>query len=292
MSKDYFYEEVLDRGCETPVHSCVTRCNGHFDSVTEVHEEFQILYMKKGKATFLVNGQRFSLEEKQALMIRSGIEHSQKPVDAEKCVYTVILLDYRFLYNEGMDMTRTHYIIPVANGRLQIPMLISNATETGSQLLKLVEEIENAGQYDSPYLEIYIRSLFYRLLYSLIGGEETQPSAQKESSSQKIERAVSYLYANPCARISVEELAVMACMSKESFYRHFKKEMDCTPVEYMTELKLKQVEALLEHSTLSIKAIAEEVGFSSANYLTRTFTEKKGITPGEYRKRINEETVN
>lgn len=290
MNEQYFHEEVYGKVIDTPIQVCEIKCNGFFECETEEHEQLQIAYMQKGNAVFMVNRQRISLEAGQALMIRSGILHSQRPLEAKTCQYTIILMNYSFLYSEGMDMIRTHYILPIAKGRLQIPMLITEETPVGCKILQLMKEILAECGHNTAYGELKLRSIFYRLLYGLIECEESSRHVQKESAAQRIERAISYLHANPLAKTSVEELAVMACMSRESFYRHFRKEMDCTPIEYMTDLKLQQVMAMLEHSSLSVKVIAEEAGFSSANYLTRVFVKKKGVTPEQYRKKLEYQT--
>lgn len=286
MDDVYFRETILNQDQGTAIMTCITACNGVFPPQLEKHEELQVLYVQDGTAVFLVGEQRYALKAGMALIIRSGILHSGKPIEAKSCIYTVVLMNYRFLYNEGMDMIRTHYILPIAHGKLQIPMLVTKETASGRNILSLIEEITSYRTQTPPYCELHLRSISYQLLYSLIECDGPGQPAAEETVTQRIERAVSWMHANPLTDISVEELAQMVHMGRESFYRYFKKEMGCTPVAYKNKLKIEQAAALLTHSTLSVKVIADQTGFSSANYLIRVFVKEMGVTPAQYRKGI------
>lgn len=280
---NFFREDVCQLSKEMPISFSLTECGGCFDLNIEQHEEFQILYVQKGKATFLVNGQKILLSAEQALMIRSGIPHSNKPVEAYNCVYMVFLLDYGYLYNEGIDMIRTHYILPIMLGKIQIAMLISDATALGHQSMELIREMVSYRDYLPPYYEIRVRSILYQLLYNLLECDEPENPVESDTAEQRIEQIVSYLHSNYQVKITVDELAARAYMSRENFFRYFKKEMGCSPMEYLKSLRIRQVKDLLKKTNMSLQAIADQCGFSSVNYMIRVFKKAKGMTPEQYR---------
>ena len=52
---------------------------------------------------------------------------------------------------------------------------------------------------------------------------------------------------------------------------------------YLTDFRIKQSCYLLEHSNLSITAIANSIGFDNSLYFSKTFHKEKGMSPKKYR---------
>ena len=64
--------------------------------------------------------------------------------------------------------------------------------------------------------------------------------------------------------------------------------VDCrasTPKGEILRVRLDRVSRLLAESDLSLAEVAEKAGFDHPEYMNRLFKGKKGITPGEFRKR-------
>ena len=83
--------------------------------------------------------------------------------------------------------------------------------------------------------------------------------------------------------LRVSKLAALCGSSREHFERRFKREMGCTPVEYIRERRLQVAVHRLCHTRRSIEEIALETGFGSRAYFTRMFTREKGLPPGRFR---------
>lgn len=60
--------------------------------------------------------------------------------------------------------------------------------------------------------------------------------------------------------------------------------MGKTLIQYLNECRIEKAKTLLENKNLSLEQVAEEAGFSNANYLIRVFKKITGQTIGEYRK--------
>jgi AraC-like DNA-binding protein len=58
--------------------------------------------------------------------------------------------------------------------------------------------------------------------------------------------------------------------------------------KFITRLKLKRAKTLLEETDMTLKAIAEELGFSSEYYFNSVFRKHEGYPPGEFRKSVRE----
>lgn len=72
-------------------------------------------------------------------------------------------------------------------------------------------------------------------------------------------------------------------LSRSHLFRSFELIMQQSPKEYLTAFRMKQACSLLEHTSLSITAIANSVGFDNGLYFSKTFHKKKGISPKAFR---------
>ncbi len=84
--------------------------------------------------------------------------------------------------------------------------------------------------------------------------------------------------------ISNKELADIACMGPNTFLRLFKEATGDSPQLYARRQRIAKACLLLGFSDLSIKEIAEKLGFCDRHHFTNCFTEHVGQTPHAYRR--------
>ena len=100
---------------------------------------------------------------------------------------------------------------------------------------------------------------------------------------EKLNSVIDYIDNNYVYDITLEDAAALSGFSKFHFSRLFKEYMNCTFYDYLINQRIKATEVLLTDDRLSITDIALQAGFSSISTFNRTFKQKKGCTPGEYR---------
>jgi len=98
-----------------------------------------------------------------------------------------------------------------------------------------------------------------------------------------LERAVSYAQAQFHRPLTMEELADAACTSVRTLQRMFRRKLDCTPLEYVHQLRMRRAQFLLRTHGDSVSEVAYRCGFSEANYFSRVFRSSMGVSPAEYR---------
>ena len=81
---------------------------------------------------------------------------------------------------------------------------------------------------------------------------------------------------------SVEQLSKDLCMERTGLYKKLTNLLDKSPSLFIRSIRLKRAADLLCEGELSISEIAEQVGFSSASYLSKCFFEEYGCKPSEY----------
>ncbi|HYG19991.1 MAG TPA: AraC family transcriptional regulator [Ohtaekwangia sp.] len=87
-------------------------------------------------------------------------------------------------------------------------------------------------------------------------------------------------------RLSLDELAGVACLSKFHFLRLFKIAFHKTPHQFITEVRLQEARSLLRNSALDIRVISRATGFENASSFSRAFYQSTGVYPSAYRLQV------
>ena len=110
-------------------------------------------------------------------------------------------------------------------------------------------------------------------------------SRQLDTAGSYVQKAVSYISANYSYPITVEDIADYVGVSRSHLFRSFESVLQESPKEYLTHFRIRQACYLLEHSSLSITAVANSVGFDNSLYFSKTFHKAKGMAPRDYRQK-------
>ena len=105
-----------------------------------------------------------------------------------------------------------------------------------------------------------------------------------DSSKLLIEKAKAYIninYSN--SEISVESLCKHLHVSPTYFSTIFKRETGENFVSYLTTVRLDKAIKLLNTTDLKTYVIAENVGYTEANYFSYVFKRRFGVSPSKYR---------
>ncbi|WP_193612114.1 GlxA family transcriptional regulator [Nocardioides lijunqiniae] len=88
-------------------------------------------------------------------------------------------------------------------------------------------------------------------------------------------------------RLSVDDLAARARMSRRNFTRRFAEATGTTPARWVLARRLDRARGLLETTTWSVDRIAQECGFSGAVTFRQNFAATYSTTPTSYRQRFS-----
>ena len=99
-----------------------------------------------------------------------------------------------------------------------------------------------------------------------------------------------YIEENYKHDISLTELAAIVGMNKNYICDLFKRGTGVSIHQYLINQRMERVKLLLRDSNYTIAEIANYVGYSDDKYLSTQFKKRYGITPGEYRKKLNDGT--
>jgi len=111
---------------------------------------------------------------------------------------------------------------------------------------------------------------------------------QKNHGDEKIALIQSYLEQHLTEKITVVEMARMACLVERTFLRRFKKATGDSPLGYLQRLRVEAAKRLLERGETRIDLITNAVGYEDASSFRRLFKQIVGVSPTVYRRRFVE----
>lgn len=90
-------------------------------------------------------------------------------------------------------------------------------------------------------------------------------------------------------QFGVSELAELMNMSRSNLLRKIKKQTQGSASQFIREVRLQKGMTLLEETELTVSEISYQVGFSNNSYFIKCFRDYYGYSPGESRKKIDEQ---
>jgi AraC family transcriptional regulator len=90
----------------------------------------------------------------------------------------------------------------------------------------------------------------------------------------------------PEADLNLNTLAAESGSSKRQLLRYFRERTGRSPHQYILDLRIEKARRLMLQQKLNLLDIALECGFSSHAHFTYVFSQRIGIPPGVYRKRL------
>lgn len=103
-------------------------------------------------------------------------------------------------------------------------------------------------------------------------------------AKQNLESLERYIAANYATPITVDDLCKYFHYSRPTLFARFKKEYNMGIIEYINNLRLERSTELLAEN--NVNETAARVGFEDANYFSRIFKKKYGVSPSEYAKKL------
>jgi AraC-like DNA-binding protein len=136
---------------------------------------------------------------------------------------------------------------------------------------------------------LVIDEILIRLLRGPLGVRVAQMGF-RESSVQRVAKAISWLRANFSQPMKVEELAGLVHMSVSSFHEHFKSVTSMSPLHYQKVLRLQEARRLMLSTMTDAGTASQRVGYLSASQFSREYSRFFGSAPSRDIARLRQDT--
>lgn len=197
----------------------------------------------------------------------NGIEMIERLKGKVEAEYIILSAYSEFSYaKKAISLGVREYLVkPIDDDELETAVL--RATEhllERKRYLALQEHIENS--------EIS-KALLFKEYYS----------DGKNSRTDNMNKAVSYIVENYSKDISIKDVCESIGISESYLARLFKQESGYTFNDYLTNYRIKQACFLLADPQIRVYEVAEKVGYKSQRYFGVVFKKLVGKTPGDFK---------
>lgn len=101
-------------------------------------------------------------------------------------------------------------------------------------------------------------------------------------SHDVLRRVVAHVDAHLGERMSLDQLAGLAGMSRFHFARQFRITTGQSPMGYVRQARIERATAILSQSNTTIARVAVSLGFADQSHFTRTFGRFVGVSPKSF----------
>lgn len=119
------------------------------------------------------------------------------------------------------------------------------------------------------------------------GGQSQFAETPVPDESNQFSKALDWALKNLSDSFDVECFASKANMSRRTFDRKFRANLNLTPKEWLTHQRLNLAKGLLEKHDYGIEKVAELSGFDNATTMRHHFRKELGISPSLHREQFN-----
>lgn len=131
----------------------------------------------------------------------------------------------------------------------------------------------------------YVLQLVLLLRESLSGEAPFLDQLTDSKVRPEIMDSILYINSHYQESLTLDFITEYVHISKYHFCRLFRQATGATFVEYLNKIRLSKAEQLLRETTLPLKQVALQAGFSSGVHLSRSFHAAYQMSPSEYRRR-------
>jgi len=98
-----------------------------------------------------------------------------------------------------------------------------------------------------------------------------------------LSRVLEWIEQNAHRRLTLADISDAAGMSVRTLARRFREETGQSPIQWLTGVRIRHAQELLETTSYTVERIADKVGFPTTSNFRTLFAQTVGVNPGAYR---------
>ncbi len=263
----------------------------NFSHTPEKHEFWEMVYVDSGSINAITNGIGCTLNQGQAIFHEPMEMHAH--ISDDRVASNLLVVSFtvdsqmmRSLRNKTFTLDKTSrtllslFLEEAKNAIGEIPGDYENKNS-----LRFLPDVFGASQLLGCY--------FTELLIHLIRnegalGEAMLPGkvSRNIANNSLAELVCEHLKTNVYSNISLEKLCKHFLLGKTQLCKIFRESTAMSPMDYYSNLKIKEAKKLLRERNNSVSQISDMLGFSSVHTFSRAFKKTVGLSPTAYQKSI------
>lgn len=256
----------------------------------ESHDFWEFVYVDKGKMLIRAEDKWLKMESGQIIFHKPNEYHNVK-ADGIIAPNTVIVAFE--CKSRAMSFFKNKLLNVNDEQRHILSSIVREATKSfsspmGDPFLKKLDRYDEEQLFASEQmLKILLEQFLIMLYRTNIVNKVKKTSIIKENLENDIVAEIkSYLNENIKNKITLDDVAKFANMSKTNLKETFKKRTGKGVISYFRELKIEHAKNLIREDSYNFTQIAEILGYDSIHYFSRQFKSITQMTPGEYARSV------
>ena len=241
-------------------------CSDEFSPPRRV-AKFEIEYFPENAKYTYLDDQRIPIHADHILIARPGqIRYSQLP-------FSTLYLRFSAEGEIARQLEENTGCFPTVNG-----------AELRSRMEELFLLQEKRQEQEFLFAGKFL--LFLDLVLREIGH-----GREDGNLPEAVLRAKRFLRENFARPLRLADVSAQVHLSPTYFHRLFTLSQNQSPHDYLLQCRIANAKRMLRNTADSMDAVAEACGFGCQQYLNKIFKQKTGQTPGEYRRRAQQNYV-
>jgi AraC-like DNA-binding protein len=282
QKRDYFDDPTLplkvyirDPQPEFPLHA---------------HGFDELVIILRGTAMHIVDGQPFPVKSGDVFVVSGKHEHQYQ--DMHGLALANILFDHNALMMDQWDiraLSGFHALFelePVLRSQQKFNSRLHLAERQLNMVNDRLRELQHETTAKTPGYRVMARGLFMQLAVFLSRCYSEAP-AEESIDLLRLGDAIAYLETHFAEKITLDDLARKAHLSKRHFQRIFQECIGRSPIDHLMHVRIQKAAGRLRQTDRTITDIAFDCGFSDSNYFSRQFRQIMNCSPRQYQRNQN-----
>jgi AraC-like DNA-binding protein len=257
------------------------------------HNHFELIFIHRGKGAHCLSGMCYAYEGSSLFLLAPCDYHLFKIEEETEFTFLKFTNVYmqgvgnpayrqagvqlQHQWNQGMD----EILIQMRQQNKPLLQSVQDAAKMDAVVRLIVQEWEGSKTEANEAIFFLIQALLGMVRRNL---QATLPQGPAKHAG-KVTQLLNYLHSHihSFEHTQLVHLAAQFNYSKNYLGAFFKEQTGMTLRDYVNQYKLHIMENKLQHSSLSIKEISHEMGFTDLSHFNKFFKSHKGMSPSAFR---------
>lgn len=249
---------------------------GPTSGVEHAHDFFELSILLRGESFYVIENESYYFDEPTILILNPGISHMEYVSEN--------------MENQQIHIGLRHFNFPgFERNFIPLSSIIVKLGEYDAEFFNICEEIIQERRQARFGYELILRSLVNKLIIYLLRDDQTTTvHKQLDSEDQEKQRLVNdiklYIENHYNEDLTLDQIAESFYISTATLSRIFKEFIDDTPINFLIHHRLDKAKSLIvENPDLTIKEVAETIGYKDPLYFSKLFKKHYGESPTFFR---------
>lgn len=251
------------------------------------HFYMEVILLLHGHLRITVENTEYNLSEGEIILIHPKVVHAFYAVDKNRILMAGIKFDLK-------NLSFSSHYVPTLNAVYQ------TAAKRGLSILfpkEYVQEfhlddIFHRSVYEQRHREYEFKTVILSELHHLLillarfwqrNDFVIDNTVVSVEDNDDIFNILPYISAHLDSELKVSDIADYCGLSYSYFAKRFQEIYGKSCKKYIEDMRVYRVEELLLFTDLDLTDISLQTGFSDCSHLIRSFKERRGLTPRQYR---------